>query len=542
MSYKEAVMDIALSILFLAVKDFSAHWAWGEWREDASFVTLSRGRSPVAEVLRGKTPDLLFLILDLSKPSSVDLVRQFKACWPGKGPSIVLVPERVEPRNLAAALLAGADGCVDVNAGLSDLCGFVEKAMKIKALQAELTTLRKLLGEQETRDELTGLLNAQAIRKDLKDEFKRARRYRQFLSLVLVDVDYFKDINRTYGYHAGDEVLKRLGGLIGESLRDTDLLGRHNGEDFMLVFPHTPLHGARDAGLRIARAIREMPIELGGSLLHVTVSSGISCYPGPGICSADDLLSAAEKALAAAKEMGRDAVCCWHEVRSGAPKVERKVREEIEEARKKFYRLSQKIKSTYIESTRTLVKAIEAKDRFTKEHSRKVMTFAVGLARRFGIPEEEVEVIRNAAILHDVGKIGIPEEILMKPGRLTEEEYSLMKTHPAIGADIVGQAQFLVGELPIIRHHHERFDGKGYPSGLRGEEIPLAARIVSIADAFDAMTSERVYRRKMGIDNALREIQRCAGTQFDPNLVTSFSEIAHQLCQKVPALVTPSNN
>jgi putative nucleotidyltransferase with HDIG domain len=321
--------------------------------------------------------------------------------------------------------------------------------------------------------------------------------------------------------------------VIREVSRQTDLLGRYYGEAFLLILPNTSEYGAKNMALRITRSIRESTIMLGASVEHITASTGISSYPGSGIQSADELLTAAEKSLVMAKAKGRDTVCCWDEVKEVVPQVGTMAREEIEAMHRKFYELTLELKATYIESTKALVKAIEAKDPFTKEHSRKVATIAAELARHIGIGEEQVGVIQNAAILHDVGKIGIPEEILLKPAELTTEEFSYMKKHPVIGANIVGQTRFLEEELPVIRHHHEDFDGKGYPSGLRGAAIPLAARIVRIADTFDAMTTDRAYRKKTSVDMALEEIRRCSGKEFDPDLVTHFSEIAHRVSQSL---------
>lgn len=174
---------------------------------------------------------------------------------------------------------------------------------------------------------------------------------------------------------------------------------------------------------------------------------------------------------------------------------------------------------------RTMVNVLEQRDSYTAGHSRRVTDVALAIAARAGIPGEERKTLRLAGLIHDVGKIGIEDTILRKPGRLTAEEYSVIRTHPERGVQIIEPLDFLRGTLPIVRHHHECFDGRGYPAGLGGEEIPLGSRIIAIADTYDAITSSRAYRAARGAGEALAEIERCARTQFDPDLVALFAEI-----------------
>ncbi len=174
---------------------------------------------------------------------------------------------------------------------------------------------------------------------------------------------------------------------------------------------------------------------------------------------------------------------------------------------------------------RTMVNVLEQRDSYTAGHSRRVTEIAIAIAVRLGLPEAEIKTLRLAGLIHDVGKIGIEDTILRKPGRLTAEEFEVIRTHPVRGVQIIEPLDFLKGALPIVRHHHECFDGKGYPLGIAGYEIPLGARIVAVADTFDAITSSRAYRRGRGLDVALAEIERCSGTQFDPDIASLFIEI-----------------
>lgn len=189
------------------------------------------------------------------------------------------------------------------------------------------------------------------------------------------------------------------------------------------------------------------------------------------------------------------------------------------------FTLYTQMRTTYVETIQSLSKAIDAKDRYTKGHSERVARYSVAVARHMKLPEQQIEALEYMAILHDTGKIGISDRVLNKPGKLEMEEFEAMKKHPLIGEKIIEDIKFLAESRKVVRHHHERWDGLGYPDGLKGEDIPLGARIIAVADAFDAMTSDRPYRRALPVEAAMRELKRCAGTQFDPKVVRAFLEV-----------------
>jgi putative nucleotidyltransferase with HDIG domain len=188
----------------------------------------------------------------------------------------------------------------------------------------------------------------------------------------------------------------------------------------------------------------------------------------------------------------------------------------------KFTHLSSQMRAAYMESTNALVRAVEAKDPYEHRHSERVADYSVKLARRLNVPETEVEVIKYAALLHDVGKIGVAQEVLVKTEPLTASEYDLLKKHPIVGVNILKEVKFLEKEIPIVMYHHERFDGKGYPHGLKGREIPLGARIVAVADSFEAMTAGRMYRQPQTVLEVIEELKKGKNTQFDPDLIDAF--------------------
>jgi diguanylate cyclase (GGDEF)-like protein len=350
-------------------------------------------------------------------------------------------------------------------------------------------------------DPLTGLGNHRHFHERLQRELALAEREGGSLTLCLVDIDDFKQVNDRHGHPVGDRVLAQVAARLrqgGESFR----LG---GDEFAVLLPDT---NAR-SGVAVARSIVE---RVGAADLEqvgpMTVSAGVATYPIQG-AGRDELIRLADSALYWAKEDGKN------RARGYEPAlVEIKQLQQLAEGKDRAAR--------YRAAT-SLAKAVDARDGFTGSHSDRVGELAERIARRLGIEEAQIELTRVAASLHDLGKLAIPEEILRKPGTLNESERLVLQRHPRIGHRMLQS----LGVEPIadwVLHHHERWDGDGYPDRLRGEEIPLGARIIFVADAYDAMTSERVYDRSLSPSEALEELERCSGSQFDPAIVDAFSE------------------
>jgi diguanylate cyclase (GGDEF)-like protein/putative nucleotidyltransferase with HDIG domain len=355
-------------------------------------------------------------------------------------------------------------------------------------------------------DPLTGLGNHRHFHERLERELRHAQEKRLPLTLCLVDVDDFKRINDRFGHPAGDRVLSRL----AARLRQTGEAFRLGGDEFALLLPGYDENAALTAAASIVERISALDLDQIGT---VTVSAGVATSPVHA-GDRDELIRLADSALYWAKEYGKN------RVRSYRPDV-------IELAELKRL-ASGPDRAARFRAAGSLARAVDARDVYTGSHSQRVAELAARTARRLGLPEEEVELTRLAASLHDLGKLAIPEEILRKPGPLTEPERMVLERHPQIGFRMLES----LGVDPVadwVLHHHERWDGSGYPDGLPGDSIPLGARIIFVADAYDAMTSERVYRRRVTPEQAIAELRRCAGSQFDPEIVDALAEELREL-------------
>ncbi len=383
-----------------------------------------------------------------------------------------------------------------------------------------LDKLRRL----SVTDELTGLFNYRFLRDRLRYEFRRAGRYGQQLSFIMVDLDFFKSVNDTHGHPVGDKVLHEVARLIRENTRHVDVVARYGGEEFAVLLPNTCQKGARRCARSLARAIGSARVSILAGVVRVTASLGVSTL-GEGTETEDELLRQADTALLTAKQRGRNNVCSWHEVQNTTQQEVKEDVSSLTELRTRLRQLNRRLKAGAMENTRPLLKAMGNASHIIP-HSSRVSTIATDLAIRAGLDGGLVEAVRYAAMLHDLGSIAVHPDIWDKSGPLTSEEMASVRQHPILGEAIASELTFLEAELPVVRYHHEHFDGSGYPEGLVGNAIPLGARVLAIADAFDAMLSERPFRGAMSRQAALDELKRCAGRQFDPELVDVFVDMA----------------
>jgi diguanylate cyclase (GGDEF)-like protein/putative nucleotidyltransferase with HDIG domain len=364
-------------------------------------------------------------------------------------------------------------------------------ALYQRSVHRELEAVRLAL-----TDPLTGLGNHRSFQERLQHDLEAAEMGDTTLSLCLLDIDNFKEINDQHGHPVGDRVLAH----IARRLRQNGEAFRLGGDEFALLLPGRSGEDAAAVAEAVLHRVA-MGAEVRG--VEVTLSAGVAEYPQYGV-DRSELLRVADEAMYQAKEEGKNQVRIYRSDSGELTQLRR-----LAEGRDRSARLR---------AAASLAHAVDGRDAYTGRHSYMVGELAGRIAKRMGLPRDEVELARLAGRLHDIGKLAIPEEILRKPGPLNEAERLVLERHPQIGFRMLES----LGIEPVatwVLHHHERWDGRGYPEGLSEEEIPLGSRILFVADAYDAMTSDRVYRPKLSHEDAIAELERCAGAQFDPAVV-----------------------
>jgi diguanylate cyclase (GGDEF)-like protein len=401
------------------------------------------------------------------------------------GELILTRPHRAAPFSSAESKLLAAVGA------------FAGSAIRNAQLYQELR-------RQADTDALTGLANHRAIQERLDDELARAAAAGQPLGVLMIDVDDFKLFNDTYGHLVGDRILRLASQTLTEACRSSDSVGRYGGDEFIVLLSQTDRAGASEAAQRILTLMAERCIQtIGPEPLPIALSIGIAVFPDDAVLK-HDLLSYADAALYETKRCGGNGV---HHAQALGVGEEAPTGDGA---------------GTTFGALQGLVNAVDAKDRYTRNHSDAVTDGALLLAKQLGLSPQTCGALRIAGLLHDVGKIGIPDRILRKPGPLTDEEYQIMQQHVSLSELIIKEVPSLVDVLSAVASHHERYDGRGYPRGLRGEAIPLLGRIMALADACAAMLLDRPYRRGWSWPEVVAELRRGKGTQFDPQLVEPF--------------------
>jgi len=394
-------------------------------------------------------------------------------------------------------------------------------------LHKELLASNKKMKQLALKDTQTGLYNYRYLNEFIESELYRATRYAHPLSILMIDVDYFKSINELYGHKFGDLVIKEFAVYLKKMVRRYDIVVRFSGAEFVIICPGADKFKSLILAQRIFEAVSLHNFGNRAHIVKLKLSISIVSYPDDKVTRGSELINLADKILTKVKDDGGNKIYSFENLVGKRRPVPKEAPEpvDVRVLKERIEKLTKKGKQTLIESIYAFAKTIELKDRYTGEHVESTVHYATEIAKALHLPMDEIDNIRQAAVLHDLGKIGISDKILLKKTKLTKREYEEIRKHPQIAADIIRPIHFMHDIIPLILYHHERWDGKGYPSGLKKEEIPVGARIIAIADVYQALTSNRPYRPAFSQKNAIDIIKKGSGTQFDPMIVDIFLKI-----------------
>ena len=366
--------------------------------------------------------------------------------------------------------------------------------------------------QQAITDGLTGLSTHAHFQQRLAEEFEESVRRDRPLALVLVDLDHFKSINDDHGHQTGDLVLREVAGLLKGRLKAGEVAARYGGEEFALVLSESAIERAMEVAEELRREVEGWPVALPeGRPLRITASFGVAGR-NPRDHSPQDLVRRADHALYAAKNGGRNRVA--------------RARGQLESSHQAIGAPRRGSQEMFLALARAMSAAIEARSPMLAGHSEAVGELALRMAKALRMSPEQQEAMMIAGMLHDVGMLAVPDPVLLRPGSLTEAEWAQMRAHPASGVAVLARFSSFAGLREAVLHHHERWDGQGYPDGLAGEAIPLSARILALCDSYDAMVrGGYAFGHGLSPERAALELLRCAGTQFDPQLTETFLKV-----------------
>jgi diguanylate cyclase (GGDEF)-like protein len=488
-------------------------------RQHYRVVEAEDGKQGLRQI-RLHRPRVVICDLKMAEMDGIDVCRRVRTDPLLDGTYLILLTAYDSRERKHTALNAGVDDYLCKPFDAEELAARIRNGLRIYRLHERLQ-------HAALTDGLTELWNHTQFRHQLDHEFARTRRYGGDASLLMFDLDHFKAVNDTYGHEVGNRVLKSCARHLLKMVRDTDLVARYGGEEFVVICPHTSLGEAVRLAERIRRSLPKQVRVKECPNLVVFASAGVVCTSDPRVASVTDLVNLADQALYRAKREGRNRVASAAQL--GEEPLDTGVRvDEVDRLRKEVVTLSMQAKDLCLQSVWALVQALEARDRYTVCHSRNVTFYVSRLVNGTGWPKGLHKSVINAAMLHDLGKIGVPDGILQKREALSPEEAATIRQVPLMTCKILEPLRVFETEILIIRHLRERYDGTGYPEGLVGADIPIGSRLLAVAETFDALTSDRVYRPHRAIDDAVREICAQARTQFDPQFAALLERVVRK--------------
>ncbi len=529
--------------------------SYGLRRELEALDANVRIVAPVPEALaiaQELVPDLILLERVSRDVVELDILGALK-----KDPRTHVIPVIVlsaadDTEIRVRSLDEGASDCLTRPSSLAESMARIRAVLRTKIREDLLRRRVGFLEELAASDPLTSLLNYRAFIDRFHLEMERAARNEQPLSCLILDIDWFKNVNDRYGHQVGDDVLRQIAKVMVEGRRAGDPVSRLGGEEFVWLLPGVDREALLERAEWLRRAIEGAEIPTTEGTFRVSVSIGVSCYQfnEHGRISAHELLARADAALLQAKRQGKNRIVFRELIAPERNEDEAPVSETTRDAQivpmpgtprripgagatslapdftlhatGADATVQGELRKILHSSVKVLTAALEARDSETMTHCRRVASMATAIAMEMGLPAHEIERIELASLLHDLGKLAVPDTVLQKPAALTAEEWLMIKKHPERGAAILQDAKSFSHLVDLVLYHQESFDGTGYPDGIAGDSIPLGARIIRVADTFDALTSDRAYRPRKTLEEAKVELRRMAGTTLDPTIVEAL--------------------
>ncbi|ODS33002.1 MAG: two-component response regulator [Candidatus Scalindua rubra] len=467
-------------------------------------------------------PNLLILDWLMPGMDGVEICRKVRKQAKEPYTFILLLSSKSEQEDIVRGMEAGADDYITKPFNKDELRVRLRAGRRIVELNEELLAVQNNLKKQVINDDLTGLYNRRYMAEILEKEFDRALRYETDLSCILLDLDYFKEVNDTFGHTFGDLVLCGISNCLRQGTRKTDISFRYGGEEFMILFPSTGIEDAKSVAEKIRSTCEAKIHDDGTNSVAITVSIGVASVKHHQPSDGKELIAFADKALYRAKAEGRNRVKVYESSDQFAGgKISKD--KDFRYLKESLSSILEKTKRASTESLELLVRDFGGDEH--KHHNWNVKRYIELVGERLALPPSIIETFKRAASFHDNFRILLRKSLENKSRVLNKEEKVEIEDHPYMLSELIELFDFFANEKSILLYHHENFDGTGYPEGLQGNEIPLGARIFAITDAIAAMLSERLHRKRLSPEGIVEELANNAGKQFDPKLVSLFFDI-----------------